>query len=69
MKVPDKIYGKVVQNVILDCSIQDNGGFEYIRKDTLLEWAKDYMKGTEHSQFDTGFRCALKTLIDKLNSM
>ena len=41
----------------------------YIRKDALLEWAKEWMKCSEHSQFDTGFRCALKTLIDKLNLM
>lgn len=40
---------------------------EYIRKDALLEWAKDYIERLGDS--GVGQRIALRFLIDKLNSM
>ena len=70
--IPNKIYlglEDVGSGYTWNISILDNGMEQYIRKDALLEWANEYMKCPEHSQFDTGFRCALKALIDKLNSM
>lgn len=75
MKVPDKIYGKIVQNVVLDCSIQDNGGEKFIRKDVLLEWAKKekefieglFMEGD--ASFYEGQDDAYNNLIAKLQSL
>ena len=64
MKAPDKIYGKIVQNVILDCAIQNNGGFEYIRKGALLEWLGKKIELSYGQKVD-----AFVEVIDKINSL
>ena len=42
MKAPDKCYITREKNgVVYSLSFNDNGGLEYIRKDALVEWAKE----------------------------
>lgn len=61
--MPDKVYVKKENNnVIYSLSVQyDNGGEEYIRKDALMEWAKE--------SIDSFGRLSYGEFIDKLNSM
>lgn len=68
MKAPDKIYIDIIEDeygYLFSESLQDNGGKVYIRKDALLEWAKQ-------KQFDSltivqdNF---WQEVIDKLNDM
>lgn len=63
MEAPDKIY----VNPDLDCLWTDEcpGDVEYIRKDALLEWAKDFKATTGWYEIEV----AMDDLIDKLNSM
>ena len=77
MKAPDKIYIDDLA-VVNDCStkisLKQLPYFsEYIRKDALLEWAKDGLKTTEklkgNSSVFSGENIVFKCLIDKLNSM
>lgn len=45
---------------------------EYIRKDALLEWANEHYTSldiTKRDMWDGGYNCAMKELIDKLNSL
>lgn len=47
-------------------------GIEFIRKDALLEWAKERYTSldiTKRDMWDGGYNCAIKALIDKLNEM
>ena len=64
MKTPDKCYITREKNgVIYSLSFNDNTGTgtEYIRKDALIEWAKESM--------DSFGRLSYGEFIDKLNSM
>lgn len=69
MEAPDKIY--VPQHNIEAGNIQElselivAGSTEYIRKEALLEWAKDFKAITGWSEIEE----AMDDLIDKLNSM
>lgn len=72
MKAPDKIYINGF-NAFATEPVKD--GIEYIRKDALLEWAKE-MKGQVSiglNAYDMGEENGkaeiLNALIDKLNSM
>ena len=50
------------------------GEEEYLRKDALLEWAKEYKKaievnGEENDAYTRGEYSAINSLIDKLNQL
>lgn len=67
MKAPDKVYVKKEKNnVVYSLSVQyDNGGEEYIRKNSLLEWADNWKKlGVSED-----FLYAMEILVEHLNSM
>lgn len=79
---PDKIYlafdkGFVAQASNIKKDINGNSIFlpeyipiTYIRKDTLLEWAKHTINdGASCDDYGLGYQHALLELIDKLNSM
>lgn len=73
MKAPDKIYINVTP-LGVDYSIvpiPDFGGVEYIRKDALLEWAKEKNKriDTEEGDYSLGYVSAMIDLIDKIESL
>jgi len=73
MEAPDKIY--VPQHNIEAGSIYElcefvvGGSVEYIRKDALLEWAKEQASITEKLNGKGAMLKAWNTLIDKLNSI
>ena len=82
MTAPDKIYIPIYPNYNLDGEhlgdewmYEPHKGFnnaEYIRKDALLEWAKEHYTSldiTKRDMWDGGYNCAIKELIDKLNSL
>jgi len=87
MKAQDKIYIPIVREEKREllCTIwwpEDNrtesdkefisGVIPYIRKDALLEWAKEHYTSldiTKRDMWDGGYNCAIKELIDKLNSL
>ena len=67
MKAPNKIYINV-HPLGVDYSIvpiPDFGGVEYIRKDALLEWAKE----KENYALTSVVKLAYKTMIDKIESL
>lgn len=67
MKAPDKIYMPQHNIQELDKLI-----VEYVRKDALLEWAKELKERWEEppmSKHSPGCVYMLEQLIDKLNSM
>ena len=72
--IPNKIY--IPQNISQSdvaslFSPDDKGrGIEFIRKDALLEWAKDKLpvESTIYG-FMGGYMAAYKQVIDKLNEM
>lgn len=78
MKAPDKCYITREKNgVIYSLSFNENGGLEYIRKDALLEWARE-LNETYHKEYEIskktcgehwGQMVAFQKVIDKLNSM
>lgn len=72
MEAPNKIYINVTP-LGVDYSIvpiPDFGGVEYIRKDALLEWAKEQEKKLVSDSFtSSGKRKMLKRLIDKINNL
>ena len=81
MKVPDKVYVKKEKNnVVYSLSVQyNNGGEEYIRKDTLIKWLKGNLQeacdeeGVPFEYYEngiiTGKISAFEQVINKLNSM
>ena len=79
MKVQDKIYiqtnaGEALSSKWTTISFRDFENAEYIRKDALLEWAKEYKcaietHGDERDAYSRGEYSVLNFLIDKLNSM
>lgn len=74
MEAPDKIYINVTP-LGVDYSIvpiPNFGGVEYIRKDAMLEWAKNLKERWEEppmSKHSPGCVFMLEQLIDRLNSM
>ena len=71
MKVPDKIYtqinaGEVLSSKWTTIPFRDFENTEYIRKDVLLEWAKETYLNKNTSVIR---KVCYKQLIDKLNSM
>lgn len=75
--MPDKIYiNKHLLRRGMMYKAQDPPApeFEYIRKDALLEWAKEHKRviethGDERDAYSRGEYSALNSLIDKLNSI
>ena len=79
MTVPDKIYltPRINDEASL-CALwfhkkQVGENIEYLRKDTLLEWAKgleaDSARRAGDNDAACGYRDAIMDLIDKLNSL
>jgi hypothetical protein len=79
MKAPDKIYiqtnaGEAFSSKWTTIPFRDFENTEYIRKDTLLEWAKEHKlvietHGDERDAYLRGVYSALNSLIHKLNEM
>ena len=84
MKAPDKIYltewnGEGISeydtpwsSVPYDEKTQPCKNYEYIRKDALLEWAKEqksFEQGFEDGEAEHGYKCALDDLIEKVKSL
>ena len=74
MKVPDKVWlNKLMirHGMLLPAQFPtDESEFEYIRKDSLLEWAKTKLSHLQED-FDvyTGQRLILRELIEKINAI
>ena len=80
MKAPIKIYvdesrisplGSLLDAIVPDYRVEASD-ICYIRKDTLLKWAKEHYTGldiTKRDMWDGGYNCAIKELINKLNEM
>lgn len=91
MKAPDKIYlaesdnirGEVTSNYASSIPFRRHDSITYIRKDALLEWAKEEQNKWEEYinkaktnpelirpvAFYSGAKSQIEDLIDKLNSM
>ena len=74
MKALDKIF--IDLDLIAYYSLTDkhDGDLEYIRKDALLEWAKEYKRaiethGDEKHAYTRGEYSVLNLLIDKIESL
>ena len=69
--IPDKIYVRKEEMgdvLSLDATTWDNGGEQFIRKDALLEWAKEKIAKGTIDEWDKGYVQCLNDLIDKLNN-
>lgn len=76
---PDKIYVHVRTEprpsiTFSEVPEKNSTNEEYIRKDTLMEWAKEHKRviethGDERDAYLRGEYSALSSLIDKLNSI
>ena len=73
MNAPDKIYvpqhNIEAESIYELCEFVVGGSVEYIRKDALLEWAKEQAFITEKLNGKGAMLKAWNTLIDKLNSI
>ena len=70
MKAPDKIY--ISRPIYNQCGlvISEDKPVEYIRKDLLLEWAKDnYLNLRNRSVADGIKASAFEEIINKINSL
>lgn len=74
--MPNKVYVKKEKNnVVYSLSVQyDNGGEEYIRKNTLIEWASNMLGQVSDMGFDDGdvehgYTRALQDIIEHLNEI
>ena len=72
MKAPDKIYLPEEPDVFFQVEYdKDMYPVEYIRKDALLEWAREKNKriDTEDGDYSLGYVSAMIDLIEKINAM
>ena len=75
MNAPDKIYlnkHMIRPGMLYPAQYPaDTPEFEYIRKDALLEWAKENNKmiDTEDGDYSLGYVSAMIDLIDKIESL
>lgn len=73
MEAPKKIYVSIGtrQSLIARAGQTLKSDIEYIRKDALLEWAKEKNKriDTEDGDYSLGYVSAMIDLIDKINAM
>lgn len=44
-------------------------GIQYVRKDILVQWAKDNMPETKYSDWNKGYEEALMDFIEELNTL
>lgn len=75
MNAPDKIYINGWSAFSTE-PVKDGTEYEYIRKDVLLEWAKEAHDSGPIKDFadkgdawSIGYLCGMKDIIDKLNSL
>ena len=71
MEAPDKIYLCADAPRMCDWEnkpFEKGGNIEYIRKDVLLEFAKEQLENNV-GQYDGDYDFAIYNLIDKLNTM
>ena len=72
MKAPNKIYAAIVNDGLFASVIpnktKDEPFSEYIRKDALLEWAKEQLNENV-GQYDEDYDLAFNVLIEKLNKL
>ena len=78
-ELPTKIYFTILDmgsGYVYTLSLDDNGGTEYIRKDTLIGWVNEKLEGLKalldtdpYKEAYVGQCEVYKELIDKLNSM
>jgi hypothetical protein len=73
MKAPDKIY---IDGFSAFATVPVKNGIEYIRKDALLEWAKEVLESgpikdsaDKGDAWSIGYLCGMRDIIDKLNSL
>ena len=69
MAAPDKIYlsiQDVGSGYVYNISHDNNGEQEYLRKDALMEWAKEHQEGERQGSYT--WSC-YQIFIDKLNEM
>lgn len=69
MKAPDKIYlgiDDLGSGYVYNLSLDNNGHPEYIRKDALIEWAKEHQNGERQGSYT--WSC-YQIFIDKLNEI
>ena len=76
MKAPDKVFFPNDINLLTKLSLvlKQKGDVCYIRKDALLEWAKEHKRviethGDERDAYLRGEYSALNSLIDKIESL
>ena len=72
MKAPDKIYLPEEPDVFFQVEYdKDMYPVEYLRKDALLEWAREENKriDTEDGDYSLGYVSAMIDLIEKINTM
>lgn len=68
MKAPDKVYITREKNgVVYSLSFNDNGGFEFIRKDALLEFINEKLQESA-DRLDFRTNKAYAEVLDKLNN-
>ena len=66
MKAPDKIYIEIDNKAHVYFGLQPENAVEYIRKDALLEWAKETYLNENASAIR---KVCFKQLVEKLMSM
>lgn len=76
MKAPDKVFFPNDINLLTKLSlvIKQKGDVCYIRKDALLEWAKEHKRaiethGDEKDAYSRGEYSVLNLLIDKIEAL
>lgn len=70
-KEADVIYSGVIEGGFrcVNTIMTPSTPIEYIRKDALLEWAKDEMKKFQRIPYANGEMRMLNALIDKINEL
>ena len=67
MKVPDYLFVRVKNNVLLDTSfVPTDGSITYICKDTLLDWIKEQEKELDYGIAADAYQLDLDMLKEKL---
>ena len=70
MKAPDKLYIEIDNKAHVYFGLQPESAVEYIRKDALMEWAKECFRLQDKgSWYSKGAADAFSEVINKLNSM
>lgn len=70
MKAPDKIYLDIIEDDdihMVSPSFENNGGFEYIRKDALVEWINQVRTITHKKPIESDL--AFQSMLNHINEM